>query len=145
MPLGQALREYAGAANKERLLSLLVAVQRASEMCPWLKAMVDAGEICRLREFGSDLCRKYADLADLDDLGKRKNSKLRGINEGRWTDSVRGQRLFSPQAAQTSVAISHDSLLSALNPAGGPGAAYRLSSAQFWHGAIKLESRRKAR
>ena len=45
LPLGQALREYAGAANKERLLSLLVPVQRASETCPWLKAMVDAGEI----------------------------------------------------------------------------------------------------
>ncbi|MBI1790781.1 MAG: ATP-dependent helicase, partial [Acidobacteria bacterium] len=45
LPLGQALREYAGAANKQRLLSLLVPVQRASETCPWLKAMVDAGEI----------------------------------------------------------------------------------------------------
>ena len=45
LPLGQALREYAGAANKERLLSLLLPVQRASESCPWLKAMVDRGEI----------------------------------------------------------------------------------------------------
>jgi non-specific serine/threonine protein kinase len=45
LPLGQALSEYAGAANKQRLLSLLVPVQRASETCPWLKAMVDAGEI----------------------------------------------------------------------------------------------------
>jgi non-specific serine/threonine protein kinase len=45
LPLGQALREYAGAANKDRLLSLLLPVQRAAESCPWLKAMVDAGEI----------------------------------------------------------------------------------------------------
>ena len=45
LPLGQALREYAEAANRERLLSLLVPVQRAAEACPWLKAMVDAGEI----------------------------------------------------------------------------------------------------
>ncbi len=45
LPLGQALREYAGAANKARLLSLLLPVQRASESCAWLKAMVDAGEI----------------------------------------------------------------------------------------------------
>jgi non-specific serine/threonine protein kinase len=45
LPLGQALREYAGAANKARLLSLLVPVQRAAEQCGWLKAMVDAGEI----------------------------------------------------------------------------------------------------
>ena len=45
LPLGQALREYAGAANKTRLLSLLVPVQRAAEHCAWLKAMVDQGEI----------------------------------------------------------------------------------------------------
>ena len=45
LPLGQALKEYAGASNKDRLLSLLLPVQRAAESCPWLKAMVDAGEI----------------------------------------------------------------------------------------------------
>jgi non-specific serine/threonine protein kinase len=45
LPLGKALSEYAGAANKQRLLSLLLPVQRASETCPWLKAMVDTGEI----------------------------------------------------------------------------------------------------
>jgi hypothetical protein len=45
LPLGKALGEYAGAANKDRLLSLLLPVQRASESCPWLKALVDAGEI----------------------------------------------------------------------------------------------------
>jgi len=44
-PPGQALRDYAGTANKERLLSLLPPVQRAAESCPWLRAMVDAGEI----------------------------------------------------------------------------------------------------
>ena len=38
LPLGQALREYAGAANNERLLSLLLPVQRAAENCAWLKA-----------------------------------------------------------------------------------------------------------
>ena len=37
LPLGQALREYAGAANKDRLLSLLLPVQRAAANCPWLK------------------------------------------------------------------------------------------------------------
>jgi superfamily II DNA or RNA helicase len=45
LPLGKALQEYAGAKNRERLLSLLMPVQRAAEHCPWLKAMVDAGEI----------------------------------------------------------------------------------------------------
>jgi len=45
VPLGQALREYAGKANKARLLSLLLPVQRAAEQCGWLKEMVDEGEI----------------------------------------------------------------------------------------------------
>src|SRR5207244_12336857 len=45
LPLGQALREYAGAANTDRLLSLLLPVQRAAETRPWLKAMIDEGEI----------------------------------------------------------------------------------------------------
>src|SRR3954463_7168834 len=45
LPLGQALREYAGASNKDSLLNLLVPVQRAAESCAWLKAIVDSGEI----------------------------------------------------------------------------------------------------
>jgi superfamily II DNA or RNA helicase len=45
LPLGKALQEYAGTRNRERLLSLLMPVQRAAEQCPWLKAMVDGGEI----------------------------------------------------------------------------------------------------
>jgi hypothetical protein len=45
LPLGRALSEYAGATNKARLLSLLLPVQRAAADCPWLKAMVEAGEI----------------------------------------------------------------------------------------------------
>jgi hypothetical protein len=45
LPLGKALQEYAGARNRERLLSLLMPVQRAAEQCGWLKAMVDSGEI----------------------------------------------------------------------------------------------------
>jgi non-specific serine/threonine protein kinase len=45
LPLGKALQEYSSAKNRERLLSLLMPVQRAAEHCPWLKRMVDAGEI----------------------------------------------------------------------------------------------------
>jgi non-specific serine/threonine protein kinase len=45
LPLGKALQEYAGAKNRQRLLSLLMPVQRAAERCGWLKTMVDAGEI----------------------------------------------------------------------------------------------------
>ena len=45
LPLGEALREYAGAKNKTRLLSLLRPVQQATTQCGWLRAMVDTGEI----------------------------------------------------------------------------------------------------
>src|SRR5207302_2003436 len=45
LPLGKALQEYAGAKNRERLLSLLTPMQRAAESCAWLKSMVDGGAI----------------------------------------------------------------------------------------------------
>ncbi len=45
LPLGKALQEYAGAKNRERLLSLLTPVQRAAEHCGWLRQMVDTNEI----------------------------------------------------------------------------------------------------
>lgn len=45
VPLGQALRDYAGAANRSKLLALLMPVQRAAEACPWLRPMVEAGEV----------------------------------------------------------------------------------------------------
>ena len=44
LPLGQALSEYAGAANKEAPLPAPARSARRRD-CPWLKAMVDAGEI----------------------------------------------------------------------------------------------------
>ncbi|MGH7051000.1 MAG: SNF2 helicase-associated domain-containing protein, partial [Acetobacteraceae bacterium] len=45
LPLGRALQEFAGARNRPRLLSLLLPVQRAAEQCPWLRTMVDDGEV----------------------------------------------------------------------------------------------------
>ncbi|MGA3027279.1 MAG: DEAD/DEAH box helicase [Bryobacteraceae bacterium] len=70
LPLGQALREYAGAANKDRLLSLLVPVQRASQTCPWLKAMVDAGEIFHpLRWTPRDALQLLRDVPHLEEAG----------------------------------------------------------------------------
>ena len=44
-PLGEALREYAAAADKERLLALLAPLQRAGEGCAWLKGLIDRREI----------------------------------------------------------------------------------------------------
>jgi superfamily II DNA or RNA helicase len=43
VPLGQALREFA--EDNGKLLNLLLPVSRAAESCPWLKTMVEAGEI----------------------------------------------------------------------------------------------------
>jgi superfamily II DNA or RNA helicase len=70
LPLGQALREYAGAANRNKLLSLLVPVQRAAEKCAWLRPMVDAGEIFHpLRWSPQDASRFLASAADLESAG----------------------------------------------------------------------------
>jgi len=70
LPLGQALREYAGAANKDRLLSLLLPVQRASETCPWLKAIVDAGEIFHpLRWTPKEAMQLLRDVPQLETAG----------------------------------------------------------------------------
>ena len=70
VPLGQALREYAGAARKERLLSLLLPVQRAAERCPWLKEMVDAGEVFHpLRWSPQEAFRFLGDVPELEHAG----------------------------------------------------------------------------
>ncbi len=70
LPLGQALREYAGAANKDRLLSLLLPVQRAARSCPWLKTMVDEGEIFHpLRWSPHEATRMLRDLPQLESAG----------------------------------------------------------------------------
>ncbi|MBI3183153.1 MAG: DEAD/DEAH box helicase [Myxococcales bacterium] len=70
LPLGQALREYAGAANKERLLSLLLPVQSAAERCGWLKQMVDAGELFHpLRWTVQEAFRFLGDVHALEQAG----------------------------------------------------------------------------
>jgi non-specific serine/threonine protein kinase len=70
VPLGQALREYAGAANRDKLLSLLLPVQRATKRCGWLKVMVDAGEIFHpLRWSADDAARFLASVPDLEQAG----------------------------------------------------------------------------
>ncbi|MGI8546061.1 MAG: DEAD/DEAH box helicase [Gemmatimonadaceae bacterium] len=70
LPLGDALHEYAGARNRERLLSLLLPVQRASEQCGWLREMVDAGEIFHpLRWSATDAFRLLSDLPTIERSG----------------------------------------------------------------------------
>ena len=70
VPLGQALREYSGAKNRGKLLSLLAPVQRASEPCDWLKAMIDAGEIFHPLRWGvGEAARFLASTPDLENAG----------------------------------------------------------------------------
>jgi non-specific serine/threonine protein kinase len=70
LPLGKALQEYAGAKNRDRLLSLLTPVQRAAEQCPWLKEMVDGGEIFHpLRWTPPQALKLLKDVALLEGAG----------------------------------------------------------------------------
>jgi hypothetical protein len=70
LPLGQALRDYAGPAHRNQLLALLMPVQRAAETCAWLRPMVDAGEIFHpLRWTPRDATRLLASTAELERAG----------------------------------------------------------------------------
>jgi superfamily II DNA or RNA helicase len=70
VPLGQALREYAGAANRDKLLSLLLPVQRAAEHCDWLRPMIDAGEIFHPLRWGpAEASRFLHSLPELETAG----------------------------------------------------------------------------
>jgi superfamily II DNA or RNA helicase len=70
VPLAQALRDYAGPAKREKLLSLLVPVQCAAEHCAWLKSMVDDGEIFHpLRWSAGEAARFLADMPALESAG----------------------------------------------------------------------------
>ena len=70
LPLGQALREYASAGDKAKLLQLLAPVQQASEACAWLKNIVDAGEIFHpLRWTPQDAVRFLQDVEVMERAG----------------------------------------------------------------------------
>ena len=45
LPLGQALREYAGADNREALLRLLEPVHEAGARCEWVRELLESGDI----------------------------------------------------------------------------------------------------
>jgi SNF2 domain-containing protein/SNF2 helicase protein/helicase-like protein len=69
-PLGRALQEFAGAKNKSRLLSLLLPVQRGAESVPWLKEMVDAGDVFHpLRWTAAEAYRFLQDVEKLEAAG----------------------------------------------------------------------------
>ncbi|HXQ29458.1 MAG TPA: DEAD/DEAH box helicase [Gemmatimonadales bacterium] len=70
LPLAEALREYAGAKNKTRLLSLLRPVQQAAGQCGWLRAMVEAGEIYHpLRFTAAEAFQFLTDVPALEAAG----------------------------------------------------------------------------
>ena len=70
VPLGQALREYGGAANRDKLLSLLLPVQRAAEHCTWLKQMIDAGDIFHPLRWGpKEASRFLQSVPELENAG----------------------------------------------------------------------------
>ena len=70
LPLGQALKEYAGAQNREGLLSLLMPVQKAAANCAWLKELVDDGDVYHpLRWSPAEAVRLLKDAATLESSG----------------------------------------------------------------------------
>ena len=70
LALGEALREYAGARNKVRLLALLKPVQEAAAQCPWLRDMVETGEIYHpLRWSAAEAFQFLTDTPKLEAVG----------------------------------------------------------------------------
>jgi non-specific serine/threonine protein kinase len=70
LPLGQALKEYAGAKDKARLLALLAPLQRAAEGCGWLAALIASREIFGpLRWTAADAVRLLQDVPTLERAG----------------------------------------------------------------------------
>jgi len=70
VPLRQALEEYAGARNQDRLLSLLEPVRRAAASSSWLAEMVERGDVFHpLRWTPQDAFRLLRDATALEEAG----------------------------------------------------------------------------
>ncbi len=70
VPLGQALREYAGARATAELQALLTPVRRAAEACPWLADLVESQEIFHpLRWTPHDALQLLGDVGKLEQAG----------------------------------------------------------------------------
>jgi len=66
LPLGRALEQYAGAKNRSALLRLLTPMQQTAERVPWLRELVDSGEIYQPRAWPPP--RAYALLQSIPEL-----------------------------------------------------------------------------
>jgi len=70
LPLGNALKEYAGAHNKKALVNLLTPVQRAADRCGWMRELVDSGEVFHpLRWTPNEAHRFLQDVPLLEESG----------------------------------------------------------------------------
>ena len=90
--LGDALREYQGADGTQALLALLLPVQKAAELLPWLAAMIESGELFwPLRWSARDAFRLMQDVPMLEQAGIVV----------RMPTAWRGRRPPRPQVAAT--------------------------------------------
>ncbi len=70
LPLGQALKEYAGTKHRAQLLALLEPVQRAAQQCAWLREIVDDGAVFHpLRWSASEALQFLTDSPKLEAAG----------------------------------------------------------------------------
>jgi len=69
-PLGAALRAYGSAQDRERLIALLSPIQRAAEKSPWVKQLVDAGDIYHPLAWGPEEAHAFLQsLPTLEESG----------------------------------------------------------------------------
>ena len=109
LPLGQAMRDYAGAANRDKLLSLLTPVQRAAESCAWLRPMIDTGEIFHpLRWTPAEAARFLSSAPDLESAGVvlRMPASWRANRPPRPRSRRPSVRARRPRSASTACSIS---------------------------------------
>lgn len=70
VPLGRALREYAGARAKSQLQALLQPVRLAADACPWLAELIESGELFHpLRWTPGEALRLLGDAPKLEAAG----------------------------------------------------------------------------
>lgn len=68
--LGQALREYSGDQNKQKLLQLLMPVQKAAQSISWVKEYVDSGHIFHPQRWTAEQAYAFLiSIAHLEEAG----------------------------------------------------------------------------
>ena len=105
LPLGRALEEYAGSRNRAGLLSLLQPIHRAAERIPWVKEMVEAGDIYSpLAWTPTDAYKLLKDIPALEDSGLI-------VRVPDWWKASRPPRPVVSVTVGNSTKISADALL----------------------------------